>query len=99
VHIWSRDGVVSTATGCGLQGPDISYPKVRSPVKWVLGSFPGVKSPGLEADHSFPSRAEVKSEGICIRLLILYPFMTSTGPVRPFLPSPAFFPEGTTAGA
>jgi hypothetical protein len=33
----------------------------QSPIQWVPGALsPGVKQPGLEADHSPPSSAEVK---------------------------------------
>jgi hypothetical protein len=34
------------------------------------GSFPGVKRPGREADHSPPSSAEVKE---CVELYLLFP--------------------------
>jgi hypothetical protein len=40
-------------TGCGFQ--PVSYPVGSG------GSFPGVKRPGREADHSPPSSAEVKN--------------------------------------
>jgi hypothetical protein len=33
----------------------------QSPIKWVPGSFPGVKRPGPEVNHT-PSSAEVKNE-------------------------------------
>jgi hypothetical protein len=33
----------------------------QPPIQWVTGgSFPGVKRPGREADHSPPTSAEVK---------------------------------------
>jgi hypothetical protein len=35
---------------------------IRPPNQWVLGAIsPVVKRPGSEADHSTPSRAEVKN--------------------------------------
>jgi hypothetical protein len=40
---------------------------------WYRGSFPGVKRPGLEADHSQPTSAEVKKTWI----------YASTPPIRP----------------
>jgi hypothetical protein len=33
---------------------------ILSPSQWYLDSFPGVKQLGHDADHSPPSRAEVK---------------------------------------
>jgi hypothetical protein len=32
------------------------------PVSYPEGSFPGIKWSGREADHSFPSSAEVRNE-------------------------------------
>jgi hypothetical protein len=33
----------------------------QPPIQWVRGSFRGVKRPGREADHSFPSSSEAKN--------------------------------------
>jgi hypothetical protein len=36
----------------------------QSPIQWTLEEFsPGVKRPGRETDHSFPSSVEVKNGG------------------------------------
>jgi hypothetical protein len=36
----------------------------QPPIQWIQGTLsPGVKRPELEADHSTPSNAEVKSGG------------------------------------
>jgi len=35
----------------------------QPPIQWVPGTLcPGIKQPGHEVDHSFPSTAEVKNE-------------------------------------
>jgi hypothetical protein len=44
----------------------------QPPIQWVPGSFPGVKRPRREADHSSPSSAEVKNAWT----------YTSTPPIR-----------------
>jgi hypothetical protein len=47
----------------------VSMGVVRHPVSYLVGtrdSFPGVKRPGREADHSPPSSAEVKNTWSCI---------------------------------
>jgi hypothetical protein len=33
-----------------------------APIKWTADSFPKVKRPGCDVDHSPPSTAEVKNE-------------------------------------
>jgi hypothetical protein len=49
-----RISLFTTASGTAL-GP------TQPPLKWVPGALSlGVKRPGLEADHSSPSSAEVK---------------------------------------
>jgi hypothetical protein len=52
----------------------------QPPIHWVLGdSFPGGKSrPGRDADHSPPSSAEVKKDGIYL-LSPQEPFMACSG--------------------
>jgi hypothetical protein len=41
------------------------------PVQWVLGALPpGVKQPGLEADHSPPTSAKVKNTWIYVSTLL-----------------------------
>jgi hypothetical protein len=44
-----------------------------SPIS-IMGSFPGVKQPGREADHSSPSSAEIKE---CVELYLHSPNMPS----------------------
>jgi hypothetical protein len=42
----------------------------QPPIQWVSGALSlGVKRPGLEADNSLPSRAEVKNEWDCTSTL------------------------------
>ena len=36
----------------------------QTPIKWIRGSFPGVKRPGREVHHSFPSSVKVKNKWI-----------------------------------
>jgi hypothetical protein len=86
----SRDSSVGIAVGYGLddRGSRVRFPagagnfclhhRVQNgsgPHQWVPGcSFPGVKRPGREADHSPPSSAEVKE---CVELYLhsQYAFM------------------------
>jgi hypothetical protein len=60
----------------GLLSATASRPALvpnQSTTQWTpKGSFPGVKRPGRESDHSPTSSAEVKNEWIC----------TSTHPIR-----------------
>jgi hypothetical protein len=45
----------------------------QPPVQWVPGALSlGTKWPGLEADHSSPSSAEVKE---CVELYLHYPYL------------------------
>jgi hypothetical protein len=45
----------------------------QPPIQWVLGTLSlGVKWQGHEADHSFPSIAEVKNDGA------IFPFLNMT---------------------
>jgi hypothetical protein len=38
----------------------------QPPIQWVPGALsPGIKQPGLEADHSPPTIAEIKNMWIC----------------------------------
>jgi hypothetical protein len=64
---YSRRGLGISRTALGPTQP---------PIQWVPGTLSlGVKLPGREADHSFPSSAEVKMCGV-IPTLPQYAFMT-----------------------
>jgi hypothetical protein len=66
----------------------------QPPIQWVPGSFPGVKQPDHQVDHSAPSSIKVKISGLCIyspvrlrrvdtKKLTFFTFMQS---VRYFVP-------------
>jgi hypothetical protein len=81
----SQDSSVGIVTGYGLVGrgsipsevtnsPYSTAPRpavgpTQPPIKWVLGTYPRVKRPNVDADHSPPSSAEVKNVGDIIPLL------------------------------
>jgi hypothetical protein len=44
-----------------------------APIRLPIQCIPGVKLPGREADHSFPSSAEVKNGGV----ILLHPHIFS----------------------
>jgi hypothetical protein len=52
------------ATGWTTEGLEFDRPTlgpIQTPIEWALAALsPGVKWPGLEADHSPPTSAEVK---------------------------------------
>jgi hypothetical protein len=64
----SWDSVVDITTGYGLVDQEVgvrvllgSRISTSPPIQWVpVGSFPGAKRPGREAEHSPPTSAEVK---------------------------------------
>jgi hypothetical protein len=82
----NRDSVVGIATGYTLEDREVGvrvsvgYRIFSTSSRTVLGPTqppisPGVKRPGLEADHSSPTSAEVKKIWVYTTILP-YAFMT-----------------------
>jgi hypothetical protein len=44
--------------------PDVASRPALGPTQNPIQCVPGVKQPGREADHSSPSRAKVKTDGV-----------------------------------
>jgi hypothetical protein len=77
-----RESSVGTATGYGRGSTPgrvriflfsvLPRPALRStqpPIQWVPGTiFLGVKRPGREVDHSPPSSADVRNDGVILPL-------------------------------
>jgi hypothetical protein len=68
IYIRSRDSVVGTATGYGLddRGVGVRVPvgSTQHPIQWVPGVLSlRVKRPGREAHHSPPACAEITKYG------------------------------------
>lgn len=58
--------------------PDLSWGPIRTPMKWILGSFLGLRRSERELEDLLPSSAEFKNECkyICNSLLYSHDLLT-----------------------